>query len=264
MGVSYASAETLVTPAKIVEVTERGYVLQIGTEPLVVEDSVQTRFWHARATTKRDSFKAGDSVVVRLNTATDPPEVRELIDSETAKWLDAVRKTPQSATITKLDTKYLEVKLADGSNFRYRVTDKTIIQMAGKPENLMALSAGKTIYVKARMLPTLDTWASEISDKPFAVVASKAKSTPKPKRPPALAASGILEGNVVAPNHRLNMFSVMVQVRALHITYTSATKFTLNGQPCRADQVNRGLRFKLTYRRDKFGRIFAQKVELFG
>ena len=63
---------------------------------------------------------------------------------------------------------------------------------------------------------------------------------------------------------KLSMFDVIADHnRSLHISYNDETKFYFEGKRCPPEAITRGLRFKLLYRRDRFGRILATKVELY-
>ena len=123
IAVTACFAETEILEGKVAKITERGFVLSVGTEPLVVEDSSTTKFWKSKASAKRDGFQEGDTVMARVKTDADPPQLRELADKATWTWLDKIRKEPQRGVIEKLDTKYLTVRLNDGgrkTGRRYR------------------------------------------------------------------------------------------------------------------------------------------------
>lgn len=255
---------------KVLEVTERGFILQVGTEPLAVDDEHDTRFWKGKSAAKRDDLKAGDSIYARVKVDNDPPILRELADKETWKWLDKVRKEPQLGTIEKVDSKYVMVKFPDGSKFSYRATDKSKVQLKDTPDaGLSDLKVGQMVYLKGRTLPTLDTWLVEVSDSPIALPksASKSKAAAEEKkvvRKPALPDSGKLTGHTLVLIPKLSMFDVIASDnRSLHILYNSQTKFFLEGKPTTAQAIERGLRFSLLYQRDRFGRILATKVELY-
>lgn len=265
-----ARAENEILEAKVLEVTERGFILQVGTEPLAVDDEHDTKFWKSKSTAKRDDLKPGDSVFARVKVDNDPPVLRELADKETWKWLDAIRKLPQSGTIEKVDSKYMQVKFADGSKFSYRATDKSKVSLKEKPDaGLSDLKSGQVVYLKGRTLPTLDTWLVEVSDSPIPLPksASKSKSDeakPKVARKPALPESGKMTGHTLVLIPKLSMFDVIASDnRSLHILFNSQTKFFLEGKPTTPQAIERGLRFSLLYQRDRFGRILATKVELY-
>jgi hypothetical protein len=147
-GTVLAGAETLVTEAKILEVTERGFILKVGTEPLVVEDSPETRLWKGYVQAKRDAFAKDEAVGVRVKTDTDPPLLREMADASTWNWLLKIRKEPMKGTIEKVDARSMLVKFADGRSFEYRHSEKTKVNLAGKSAALSDLESGKSVYLK--------------------------------------------------------------------------------------------------------------------
>ncbi|MCC7229210.1 MAG: hypothetical protein IT203_02380 [Fimbriimonadaceae bacterium] len=265
----FAFAENEIVEAKVLEITEKGFVLQVGTEPLAVDDEHDSRFWRGKAVAKRSDFQSGDRVFARIKTDNDPPVLRELADKETWNWLDGIRKRPQAGTVEKIDSKTLTVKFADGTRFAYRATDKSKVSLKGKPEaSLGDLPVGMAVFLKGRTLPTYDTWLVEVSDEPIPLPASQSKEPKEKKakvpREPVLPESGKMTGHTLANLDKLSMFDVITtNNRALHISYTRQTKFYFEGRPCGPEAIERGLQFVLLYMRDRFGRIQATKVELY-
>lgn len=258
-------AEVLLTPAKVVKITDRGMILQVGTEPLAAEDDSKTRFWRNRAVCKRDDFKPGENVVVRIKTDEDPPEIREIADEATWKWLEAVRKKPQKGTVTKLDAKYLTLKFEDGTHFSYRITEKTDIRLKGKDASMSDIESGSVVFVDARTLPNYDTWAELVTDEKIPEKATKASSdkgtTTKTKAKP-IDGSGTLQGRIVAIHDELRMFDIDQSSRVLHVTFINTTVFTMSGQPSSSKALAVGQIASVTYKRDKAGRIIASRVDL--
>jgi len=254
-------AETLLTEAKIVEVTERGFILQVGTQPLAVEDTYQTKFWLGKTPRKREVFKAGDAVHCRIKTDADPPQLREMADRNTWPWLDTTRKSFKKGTIEEIDAKYLTLKFDDGSQFSYRATDKSAIKLRGKAASLTDLEPGQIVWAKGRLLPTLDTFLAELTDSAPAVTAKEPAGAKGkiPKLEP-LKAEGVLEGVVLRHHGQISMFDIEAD-RVLHITYTASTKFTLDGQNATKAAIRPQLKARVTYKRDKAGRIIASKVD---
>lgn len=163
----------------------------------------------------------------------------------------------------KVDDKYITLRLADGTTFAYRATEKSQIKLKGKPDARAAdLEPGMKVHAKGRTLATLDTWLVELSDTPFPTKATAEKPKPSAK-PAALAASGRLEGSIVAHLAQYKMFDIDRDQTKLHITYTEATKFFLDGNAVKAASIQPRQRVAVTYTRDKYGRILASKVELF-
>lgn len=270
MAACLSYSETLVTAAKIAEVTERGLVLMIGTEPVVVEDTSDTRWWRANTLAKKESFRAGDSVQVRIKTDADPPALKEIADLNTWKWLDSVRKEFRPATIEKIDSRMLHVKFDDGTKFSYRFTEKSGLELKDKPSASGSdLSAGMRIYIKGRLLPNLDTWVFMITDTPPAVTekkpasgSSKAPKVSAAKEKP-LPDSGKLEGRMVTHLPNLRMFDILVDPKSFHITYDRDTKFYLDKKLMDASILRTGQVVVVTYKRDKYGRLLSSKVEIF-
>jgi hypothetical protein len=262
--VLFANAETLITESKIISVSEGGYILQVGTQPLAVEDNYQTRFLKNKEAAKRDAFKSGDLVVCRIKTDADPPQLREMADKATWQWLDDIRKKPQRGTITKIDSKYVTLKLDIGGNHSYRATDKSDVLIGGKPGTLADLHLDMVVFIKGRTLPTLDTFADVISNQ--AIVVAKKESTAKPsaqktKKMDPIVPEGMLSGTVTGVHGEILMFDIQAD-RVLHITYNSATKFSLDGANGSASSLAVGLGARITYKRDKTGRIIASRVDL--
>lgn len=259
--VQFALGETLITEAKILQVTERGFILKVGTDPLAVEDGPETKFWSAKSSAKRDTFKEGDLVFARVKTDADPPILREMADKASWQWLDSLRKTPTSGTIDKIDPKYLTLKLGDGSSFSFRATNKTQVKLNGKESSLGQLEAGMKVHAKGRTLANLDTWLVLITDQPIpakttAKAAKKAKVEPIPE-------SGRIECRTLGHFPVLKMFDIIAGVRTLHISYNLSTKWFLDGVATKSSALRRDLDCIVTYRRDRAGRILATKVELF-
>lgn len=254
--------ETLLTDAKVIERTERGFILQVGTQPLVVEDTYQTKYWRSKAPGKREAFEAGALVYCRIKTDADPPQLREMADRATWPWLDSARKDYKRGTVQELDTKYLVLRFDDGSTFHYRATDKSAVKLKGKSASLTEVEAGQIVWVKGRLLPTLDTFLVELTDV-MPTAAAKEPTTAKAKIPKMepLKPEGVLEGLVTRHHTNISMFDIETD-RALHITYTANTKFTLDGQTTTKAALQPKLIAKVTYKRDKAGRIVASRVEL--
>ncbi len=256
--------ETLLTQAKILEVTERGFVLLVGTEPLGVEDGIATKYWKDGAAAKRPAFGKGDSIHARIKTDSDPPLLREMADPATAKWLESIRRDPTKAVLEKIDAKYLHVKLQDGKSFSFRATDKTAVKLKGRANpTLMDLQLGQTVYVKGRLLPTLDTWLVTVSDEPIPAASSASKTKASAPKLSPLPPSGSLAGTVLEVFQNIKMFDLRMERRTVHVTYTNETRFFYQGAPVSAEKIKVNLRCSVEYRRDKSGRLIASKVEMF-
>lgn len=259
-----AWAETLLTEAKVIERTERGFILQVGTQPLVVEDTYQTKFWRSKAPGKREGFEAGALVHCRIKTDVDPPQLREMADRATWAWLDSARRDYKKGTVQELDAKYLVLKFDDGSVFSYRATDKSVVKLKGRAASLTDIETGQVVWAKGRLLPTLDTFLVEVVDvMPAAAVKEPAAAKGKIPKMEPLKQEGVIEGTVIRHHANISMFDIETD-RALHITYSASTKFTLDGQQTTKAAIQQKLIAKVTYKRDKAGRIIASKVDLRG
>lgn len=262
------AAESLVTTAKVLEITPRGFILMVGTEPLAVEDTPDTRCWKAQSSADRDAFAKGETVNVRIKTDSDPPVLREISDERTWKWLDSIRRSTRKGTLEKVDAKFLHLKFEDGSRFSYRITDKSDLKLSGKTNpSTSDLAPGQTVYVRGRLLPNLDTWVIELSDQPPAAKPSAkpsgSSSSAKPKAV-KLPTSGKLEGIILADMPPLNMFDILVdEIRTYHISYNLETKFSVDRKASDRKGLQKGAAVLVTYKRDKYGRLLATKVEIF-
>lgn len=258
-----ASETTQIVDAKIAETTARGFILQVGSESLTLEDTPSTKFWRDKNSVERTAFNPGDLVTVRVKTNTDPPELREMADRATWKWVDACRKEPQAGQIVKVDDKYLTIRLADGSTFAYRATDKSKVSITGMPNaSVTDLQVGQRVYVKGRTLATLDTWLAEVTDVPIPAKPTKESKGRKTKAQP-LPAHGKIEGMVLARLPQYRMFDMIDNALTLHITYRDSTKFYLDGRAVGPAAIQPQQKVVVSYSRDKYGRLVASKVELF-
>lgn len=252
----------MLVEAKIAEVTERGFILKVGSDSVPVQDESATHFWRNRAPSGRTSFSVGDAVGVRLKTDATPVVLREMADLDTWKWLDQIRKQVVMGTLLRAEAKTLTLRLEDGSTFTFRHSDKSAIDLKGKPAGLNDLVEGQKLYVKGRLLPSLDTWVVSLSDVRPPVKESKATKSAKEK-PLKIAAAGSIRGVVDhhLPSH--TMFDIWYQGRLIHITYTARTSFTFGGERAGPIDLRKGIGVNVTYRRDQLGRLVATKIEMF-
>lgn len=259
-----ACAKTLVTEAKILKVTERGYVLAVGTQPLAVEDTPATKRWSGRKPAERGAFGEGGLVVVRLNVDTDPPTLREIADRETQAWLDGIRKNFVKGKIESRDAKYLVLRLEDGGTFAYRATDKSKLELQGKAVATLAdLEPGMTVWAKGRLLPSLDTWLAELRDTPPAVQPKAPKAPERPKLQP-LPPTGTLQGTIRSVAATLRLLEVETQGRTLHFVCPQNCEFRGPGGKIPLEGLRTGAKVKIAYKRDPQGRLLASSVEVAG
>jgi hypothetical protein len=226
------------------------------------------RFWRARRPATLAEFEIGASVTVRLRVTETETAAREITDEVSWAWLEKLRKTPVEGWIQKLEPKQLHVRLADGSTATYRTSAKSRVTLGGKAAAVQDLQPDMRVILRGRTLPTLDLWLVEASDQPLIRAPAKPKSKskgasgPEKKPPVKLGASGTLTGVVKRPLLGMGMIDVTVEPFDYHITYGKQTKFTLDGAAATADDAKVGQKCRITYKRDTFGRILAQKVEL--
>ncbi len=239
-------------------------MLSVGTQPLAVEDTPATKRWAARKPAERGAFGEGSLVVVRLNVDTDPPTLREIADRETQTWLDGIRKNFVQGKIESRDPKYLVLRLDDGSAFAYRATDKSKLELQGKPVATLAdLEPGMTVWAKGRLLPTLDTWLAELRDTPPAVQPKAPKAPERPKLQP-LPQAGTLQGTVRSASPSLRLLEVEAQGRTLHFVCPQGCEFRGPGGRIALEGLKAGATVKVAYRRDSQGRLLASSVEVGG
>lgn len=267
---SLMSAKTLVTQAKIVAMDARGFDLRVGTEVLRAEDGVKCRFWRSYGRSDRSAFALGDEVIVRLDIDSQPADLREMAEAKTGEWLALIRSKPQECVIEKIENGDMAVTLAEGRKFTYRVSEKSQILLKGQTDaKLHHLEKGAKVWVKGRLLPTLDTWVVLISDQPIEdpdekKPAKKPEATGKTKPvSAALPNSGKLEAKFLACLVTLSMIDVISGSSTFHVTFTRETKFVMQGKSVSPNQIPKGTDCVVTYKRDSQGRIIASKVEFF-
>jgi hypothetical protein len=257
-------AETLVTKAKIAEVTERGFVFTIGTEAVPAQDESGTRFWKGIKPAKKDEFKPGEMVSIRLKTDESPAVLREICDEPTADFLTKIRKETVACSVVKVEAKNLTVRFENGTEFTYRHSDKSKVTANGAAATMSDLKEGQKLYVKGRLLPTLDTWVVEATDvkPPVASATSKAKKSSKAK-PFKLAPSGKLKGLVDLHQPQYWMVDIYIGEHLVHVIYNAKTQIKLEGAKADASAIERGLFAEVLYKRDIYGRPIASEIKLY-
>ena len=174
-----ALAGNLETDARIVEVTERGFLLGVGSEKFAVEDDSRTRFWLNKRPSERTGFAVGATVRAKIKTDGTPALLREMSDLGTGKWLEKIRKGIASGIVKKVEIKRLTVTLEDNSEFSYAVSDKTKFLSNGEPSNYLDLKEGAHVYVKSQLQSNQDTKAVEVNNR--LIVAKSNTKSPKTK-----------------------------------------------------------------------------------
>lgn len=256
-------AENISVDAKIIQVTERGYILKSGTETIPVEDDQKTKFWIAKNPGTRESFKVGDAITVKIKTDASPALVREMSDPATAKWLEHLRRDDVPAVILKVDLKRILVSFDDKSTFSYAHSAKTKVEINGGPSSVSELKEGTKVYVKAQLMPSLDTRATLIADK-LTVASKTTKGGTKvaAKRSLKLPEVGFITGVVTAIQEPLSIFDIETSGNFLHITCNSQSRIMIVGSPAllKMNALRTGETVDVNFRRDKYGRIVAAKV----
>jgi hypothetical protein len=257
-------AETLLAEATVVDVSARGFVLRIGGETVPTEDESRTRYWFANAPAERTAFHIGDTVGVRIKTDASPAILREMADARTWRWLTRVRKETLPASVVRVEAKSLTVRFDDGTTFTYRTSDKSEVRRGGMVARLSDVPVGTRLYAKGRLRSNLDTWLVSLSDeRPAAKPEGTRRGTRKGSTPFTLAASGRLRGTVARVLFSVRMVQVRLDERPLYVTYDNQTAFTLEGRKVRPTEMRMGQTIHVAYKRDRFGRLVATKVELF-
>ncbi len=257
-------AGNLETDARIVEVTERGFLLGVGSEKFAVEDDSRTRFWFAKKPSERGVFSAGSTVRVKIKTDSTPALLREMADLETGKWLEKIRKGVTSGVVKKIEIKRLHVTLGDNSEFSYSVSEKTKFLSNGEPSNFLDLKEGAHVYIKAQLQSNQDTKAVEVNNR--LIVAKTSTKTPKKAvvKPIKIEPAGKITGRVQLPRIDFGMFDIDYKGTLIHITFTNRTVIMLMGKPTTSRSIVPDQMATVTYQRDKFGRLIASKVDLIG
>jgi len=259
---SAARGETLISEAKIREITARGFVLSVGTESMTVEDASSTKFWLSKASAKREAFKADQSVMVRIKTDANVPALREMADLTSWTWLERVRSQFIGGSLVKHDGKTLSVKFDDGSTFAYRATDKSKIRLTDGESKFSTLKEGQRIYVKGRLLSNLDTWLAEIVDRAPAQAPAKTSRSKTASKAPPLPKTGTFECTALGYNLGLQMLDVLHGIETIHITINRDTRWYVNDRKVATpESVVKGAGLKIAFKRDRYGRIVATRID---
>lgn len=255
---------TKIVDAVIATIDEHSVTLTVGGEAVITDIETSTRFWHSKGTADLSAFRVGESVKARLKTDKTPIILREIADKATWDWLDGLRKHPTSGVVRKVDDRCVTLALTDGSNFSYRVTAKTPITLNGTTADRSALKEGMKLWIKGRTLPTLDTWAAQVSDQPILVnTKTSKKGTKRPNLAAVVPAAGKITGNIMGHWNQIHFFDLPYQGLIVHIGYNAQTRFTLDKRKASPADIVRGMLATATFHRDALGRIIATKVELF-
>jgi hypothetical protein len=252
----FCLAESVVARARIVEITESGFVLGVGTESMSTQVEKTTRYWRDMTPAKKLDFLPGDSVMVRINEATTPASVREVADIASGEALAAIRKETLSCTVLKVDLKTVLVQMEGRIEFAYRYTEKSKLEIGGMAAHFGELKKGQRLFIKGRFLSSLDTWIVSASDvKPKDESPQKSRST--------IPSSVKIQGVVDLHQPPFSMVDLYIDERLVHVIYTPRTVVKLEGSKTSFAAIERGLWARILVRRDQFGRLIASQIELF-
>ncbi|MEZ0326434.1 MAG: hypothetical protein ACAH95_11055 [Fimbriimonas sp.] len=252
-----SSAETLIAKATISGITEKGFVLTIGTQSIAANFEAKTKYWRGFKVAKLSDFGSGDIIAVRLKSDSSPNVVREMADLSTWTWLERIRKETVEGTVERVDANTLTLNLDEGGEFVYRHSEKSKLSLAGAIVPLTNLRKGQRIYVKGRLLSNLDTWIVSATDAKPAALASKQSA------PTQINSSGRLKGVVDLHQPQFSIVDMYVGERLVHVVYLPKTKVKMDGSKAEFSDIERGLWIEVLYRRDIYGRPIASLIELF-
>ncbi|MEI7575951.1 MAG: hypothetical protein WCK51_03590 [Armatimonadota bacterium] len=154
------SAKVLRVEGGLMTFQANGTELQAKIEP-------KTHFWRRRSQVDAFKFNPGDDVTVNVRTNEKGTFLREVSDSESARWLSFIRKGIMLGTLKGGDKDGIFVEFADGSRYKYRLTEKAAIIIGGNPGKTADLKTGMAVFIKGRTTSTLDTSIATLSDTPL-------------------------------------------------------------------------------------------------
>jgi len=277
-----SSAANEVIPSKFVNANGTNLTVEDAGRVRAFQIDPKCRFWKNFAPVPKPDFAGQEAVVVRAKTSVSPALAKELADAKTWAWLEKIRKQRLPGELKAIEKTGWRVAFSDGTQFLYRVTAKSKITIAGRPVTADAVPLGTKLVLKARTLPSYDTWLVSATDAittldaeeepeadrptPTPPKATKAprvttkKSSVPPSRP--MPSNGVAVGRVVLILVGNGIFDVLIDGRTYHITVTRDTKWTVDGKRASIHDLTLDLDVRVTYRRDRFGRIIASKVDI--
>ena len=127
-----------------------------------------------------DSFAVGASVVVRFRVGTaEPHTVYDMADAATWAWLTRVRRTITAGRVVEVSDAAITIEdKQEHGQMRYRVTDKTRIEIAGATASWAAVKPEMSVFVAPRLLPSGQTMATAIADTRAAAERLRERSMP--------------------------------------------------------------------------------------
>jgi hypothetical protein len=165
--------------AKVLKVEGGMMVFQANGTELQAKIEAKTHFWRRRSQVDAFKFKEGDEVTVNVRTNEKGTFLREVTDSESTRWLGFIRKGVMLGTLKGGDKDGIFIEFADGSRYKYRLTEKAAILIGGKTAKTADLKQGMQVFIKGRTTSTLDTSVATLSDTPLRTEPPK-KDDPAP------------------------------------------------------------------------------------
>lgn len=279
-----SSAANEVIPAKFVNASGTNLTVEDAGRVRAFQIDPKCRIWKNFAPVLKPEFAAQDAVVVRAKTSVAPAMAKEIADAKSWAWLEKIRKQRLPGELKAIEKTGWRVAFSDGTQFLYRVTAKSKITIAGRPVSADRVPLGTKLVLKARTLPSYETWLVSATDslatldageEPMAEDVDPPQDTPKPrattkpratakKEPPArpMPSNGVAVGRVVLILVGNGIFDLQVDGRTYHITVTGDTRWTVDGKRASIHDLQLDLEVRVTYRRDRFGRIIASKVDI--
>ena len=153
--------------AKVLRVDGGMMVFQANGTELQAKIEPKTHFWRRRAQVDAFKFNEGDEVTVNVRTNEKGTFLREVTDAESTRWLGFIRKGIMLGTLRGGDKDGIFIEFADGSRYKYRITEKAAILIGGKTAKTADLKQGMPVFIKGRTTSTLDTSVATLSDAPL-------------------------------------------------------------------------------------------------
>lgn len=142
-------------------------VFQANGAELQAKVEAKTHFWRRRMAVDMFKFKEGEEVTINVRTNEKGTFLREVTDAESGRWLAFIRKGVMLGTLRGGDKDGIFVEFADGSRYKYRLTEKAAIILKGQTAKNSDLKQGLPVFIKGRTTSTLDTSVATLSDTPL-------------------------------------------------------------------------------------------------
>lgn len=287
-----ALAETLLTYATVKEASKTSITVNLGTRFQTATITEKTHAYRKMAVATPSEFPAGERVRVRIKLDGKEPTLREIMDAESEKWIERIRRQYIRAEVTAQQSGKLSVKLDDDSEFTYRITPTTKIDQNGLPVPANSLVIGTVLWVKGKGLSSLDTQLAHATDAPPAVApavsnpASDKGTTPKTRAATAtnkgdsrstksatskttksspsnrLPFTNTADGTVDLILSHLGKLDLKVGGRLSHFEWTPRTQFFIGESRTTWEDLSIGLPVTVYYYRDGLGRLILSRVQM--